>query len=215
MHRYLVMLAKFLALIGIGSAAPTGLLKVTNDSEHNAIYTKGSNLVSPHIQLLGREPKITATARKELMEGIACMKAVTEYNPQNWAAFWTMGKAYQALGDHEAANTAFKTAFGIQTKNPDVAREYSASCLELGLADEAIGANKLAITISPDDAGLYANLALAYLVAGKNEKALRAVKKSLEMKPDDKISQAAKKLVDEVLAGKRSQPKKMADFRKK
>ena len=186
----------------------------TNDDEHNFIYERGSQLISPHMQLLGRDPKVTKKVKEQVSRGISDLDAVTTFNPENWAAFWIKGKGYQVLGNPEAANTEFKAAFDIQKENPDVAREYASTCLDLGKAAEAIRATNHAIKLTPDDAGLYANLALAYLIDGKNTPAKEAVDRSLKMSPDDQISRAVLKIVDEVISGKRPQPKNMADLHK-
>jgi tetratricopeptide (TPR) repeat protein len=188
---------------------------VTNDDQHNEIYERGSQLISPHMQLLDRDPRVTKAVREQVTRGIRDLDAVTAFNPANWAAFWIKGKGYQVLGAHEAANKEFKASFDIQKENPDVAREYAASCLELRRGAEAVRVAQHAIEVTPDDAGLYANLALAFLIDGKNTEAKRAVEQALTMEPQDKISQAVRGVVDDIIAGKRTQPKTMADLNKK
>jgi Flp pilus assembly protein TadD len=196
------------------AVSSTPAVVVTNTEEHNAVYKRGTQLIVPHMQLLDRAPKVNDTVRGEVMLGIADLDAVTAYNPENWAAFWIKGKGYQVLGNHEAANAEFKSSFDLQKSNADVAREYASSCLELGKGDEAIRVNQHAITLTPDDAGLYANLALAFLIAGRNADSKVAIDRSLEMAPNDTISLAVRRVVDDVLSGKRPQPKKMVDLTK-
>jgi hypothetical protein len=53
------------------------------------------------------------------------------------------------------------------------------------------------------------------LIDGKNSEAKKAVEQALAMAPQDKISQAVRGVVDDVIAGKRGQPKTMADLNKK
>ncbi|PAW72137.1 MAG: hypothetical protein B9S38_05605 [Verrucomicrobiia bacterium Tous-C4TDCM] len=205
------MIGKLIALF-TGSPLVAGDVVVTNDDEHDQVCQRGGNLISPHMQLLGRNPKLSAKAKTELSRGIADLDAVTAYNPKNWASFWMKGKGYQALGDQKAANAEFKVSFAIQKENPDVAREYAASCLQLGDGEEAISATQHAITLTPRDAGLHANLALALLISGKHEEARTAIVESLNMAPADRISLAVKKVIDEAASGKRRQPKTMADL---
>lgn len=150
---------------------PIAAITITNDEQHNEVYKRGSQLISPHMQLLNRNPKVTKTVREEVSRGIRDLDAVTAYNPQNWAALWIKGKGYQLLGDHKAANSAFKGSFEIQRENPDVAREYAASCLELGYGLDAVRATEHAIQLKPNDAGLHANRALALLIDGRNTEA--------------------------------------------
>jgi cytochrome c-type biogenesis protein CcmH/NrfG len=147
MYSHSITPATFVATLLLGSAMATELPKVTNDAEQNAAYARGSDLISPHVKRLEREPRVTEKARSDLSEGISYLKAVTDYNGRNWAAFWVMGKAYQALGNNMAANGSFRSSYKIQTENSDVAREYALSCLEIGLGDEAIQATKKAISL--------------------------------------------------------------------
>lgn len=187
---------------------------VTNDDQHNEVYQRGSGRISPSMQLLGREPKVSQKVKEQILIGIKDLDAVTAYNPKNWAAFWIKGKGYQALGNYTAANAEFKASFGLQKENADVAREYAASCLELGLGDEAVSAARHAIALKPNDAGLHANLALALLISGKNAEAKNAILESLKMAPAGRISLAVSKIIDDVIAGKRGQPKTMGDLTK-
>lgn len=219
MVRAFIILGIFSTLFGCkkaGPARPAELTSVvvTNVDEHNAIFERGSQLISPHMQLLNRDPKVTRKVREQVLRGIADLDAVTAYNPENWAAYWIKGKGYQVLGDAQTANSEFKASFDIQKENPDVAREYASTCIDLGLGTEAVHAIEHAITLTPDDAGLYANLALALLIRSKNAEAKDAINRSLEMSPDDQISRAVLKIVDEVISGERPQPKNMADLHK-
>ncbi|QQL44427.1 tetratricopeptide repeat protein [Sulfuriroseicoccus oceanibius] len=220
MLRALIIMGLFSTLFGCKNeeaaeqhAEPVAVV-VTNDDDHNAIYERGSQLISPHMQLLNRDPKVTKKLIEQVTRGIADLDAVTAYNPGNWAAYWIKGKGYQVLGDPQAANAEFKASFDIQKENPDVAREYASTCLDLGLGAEAVRATEHAITLTPDDAGLYANLALALLISGKNVEAKEAVDRSLQMAPNDQISQAVRNIVDDVISGVRPQPKNMADLHK-
>lgn len=151
---------------------------------------------------------------KQITSGIRDLDAVTEYNPQNWPAFWIKGKAYQALNEPYMAYAQFHTCFTMQKENPDVARELALSCLDIGKAQEATEVTLHAIGLTPEDAGLHANLALAYLLLGENEKALNAIKESLKIDPDDSISKTVEGLVVQVVDGRRPQPKSMADLQK-
>lgn len=201
-----------LLLFLTGASAVAQQIAVTNTEEHNAAFKRGAALISPNMELLDRAGKSDAKARAEITEGIRYLNAVTEYNPENWAAFWIKGKGYQSLGDWTAANAEFKKSFEQQDQNPDVAREYALSCMELGLSDEAIKAAVHAVKTDPADSGLQANLALAYLIGGKIEEAKKAIAISLEKSPDDKISQTVKTVIEKVASGEKKQPKKMADL---
>jgi hypothetical protein len=120
------MIGRLLALI-LGSSAGAEEAAVTNVEQHDATYKRGVLLIAPCMQLLERRPKVTKKARRQARHGIALLDAVTDYNPQNWSAFWTKGKAYQFLGEHRLANAEFRASFSVEQHNPDVAREYALS----------------------------------------------------------------------------------------
>jgi Flp pilus assembly protein TadD len=189
-------------------------LTIRSDADAGAAFKKGADLIDSHMSLLERSPGASQRAREDLTQGIAYMQAVTRYKPENWAAFWFEGKAYQALGQHAAAYEEFKSAYTLQQKNADVAREFAESCLELGRNKEAIDATQHAITLSPNDAGLRANLALAYLLVADNQNARQTADGALKMNPNDKITARLKAVIDDVIAGKRAQPRTMADLQK-
>jgi len=202
------MFEKLRVLLGMTEAS------VTNDDEHNTVYQRGSKLIDRYMLVSDRRTTIDWWAKRQIASGIRDLDAVTSYNPQNWAAFWIKGKGYQVLRDPYLAYTEFHTCFAIQKDNADVARELALSCLDIGRAEEAAEVTEHAISLTPDDAGLYANLALAYLLCGLNEKARSAITKSLQINPDDSISQSVSKLIAQVIAGERTQPKSMADLQK-
>lgn len=187
---------------------------VQNDEQQNSFFKQGGNLLMPNIELVGQNPPRDENARKQILQGIAYLDAVTTYNPKNWTAFWFKGKGYQALGDHKTSYREFKAAYVLQQTNPDVSRELAYACMQLGMGDEAIEVSLHAVTANPNNAGLYANLGLAYLIAGKNDSAKYAIEKSLKMDPRDKISQAALAMVQDVIDGRRPQPKKYSDLEK-
>lgn len=160
---------------------------------------------------------------------INCLSVLLKSNTRSWSkgtsrgsavdnpgyallAYWVMGKAYQALNQSENACDAFGRSFAIQKDNPDVAREYMFECLNLGRTAEAIDAARHGVELSPNDAGLVANLALAYLVGGQIDEAVTAIDKSLKIAPDDKITQDLRTIILEVRDGKRPQPKSLREL---
>lgn len=188
--------------------------EILTHDEHDRRYKTACNLIQPYFHLHGvkSRPVLSLKDSGKLRTGIRILERVIEYRPSNWAAHWIIGKAHQALAEPDLACEAFKRAFEIERRNPDVAREYALECLHLGRFEDAIAANQQAIQSSPADAGLLANLALAYLLAGKLKMAQVAVKQSLVMAPKDSITIYVDRIISEVQAGKRSQPKSVADI---
>jgi len=204
------MLGKLFGLQGGEDVLPE--FTINSVDEHNAVYVRGVDLIKPHLWLDNKIPKLTTDGSKNIRRGIHDLQAVTAYNPSNWNAFWIIGKGYQALREPELAYQNFKAARELNKENPNVAREYAESCLRLGHGTEAVIVAVAAVEASPRDAGLHANLALAYLIAGAIPYAQQAIQNSLTIQPDDKISQSVKRVIDEVAEGKRPQPKKLSDL---
>jgi tetratricopeptide (TPR) repeat protein len=208
------LLLAILGLSGCGVESPDAAeVKVNSPEEHDRVYREGAELITPYMQLQGRAPRpVSADARKEILRGIRLLERVTEYNPNNWSAYWVMGKGYQAVADPNSACNAFRKSFGIQRQNPDVAREYMFECLKLGRATDGVNAAEHAVSLRPNDAGLLANQALAYLIGGRVDDALRSVDKSLGVAADDQITKDLKRVILEVKSGARPQPRKMSDL---
>lgn len=207
------------SLVGCSPAqtTTTKVEPVTNDADHNRYFQEGSGLIKPYMRLHGVPEKSTSSskAKAEIARGIALLDAVIAYNTNNWAAYWTIGKGYQALGDSEKACDAFGKSYVIQRENADVAREYMFECLNLGRTTEAISAAEYAVSLSPNDAGLHANAALAYTLAGRIADAQAAIFKSLQIDPNDKISLTLRRIVQEIADGKRKQPRTMRELERR
>ncbi len=184
------------------------------DADHDRIYQQGCDLISPYMQIVGKEarPAGTREARQSLMQGISLLEQVVHMNPDNWSAYWVIGKAYQALQDSKKACDAFGRSFALQKNHADVAREYMLESLNVGRTAQAVDAAEHGARIRPNDAGLLANLALAYLLDGKIEDALRSIEKSIELAPDDEISKNLRTIVRDVQDGKRTQPQSIHDL---
>jgi tetratricopeptide (TPR) repeat protein len=216
----IVLLTQILAMLCILSGcskeqtAEGPIKPIRSDEEHNRRYNEAVKLISPYMKLQGASPKPadTEAAQRELRRGIRLLEAVTAYAPDNWSAHWITGKAFQALNEQQSACNAFKRAYEIQDQNADVAREYMHACLELGRTEEALVAAEKAVSVRPKDAGLHANLALACLLAGKNSDALKSIEEALRLNAADTISQNVKKVIQEVIDGKRPQPKKLSEI---
>ena len=208
-----------LSIFGIGGCSEdpgknNSQAKSYAPGDHNRIYQEACDLIQPYMRLEGAKPRSAESgkARDELNRGIFLLQRVVEINPRNWSAYWVLGKAYQSLNDSSSACDAFGKSFEIQKENPDVAREYMFECLNLGRAEDGIAAARRAVELKPNDSGLLANLALAYLIGGRLDDALSNVDQSLMLEPDDTVTQALKKLALEVQQGKRAQPTSMRDL---
>jgi tetratricopeptide (TPR) repeat protein len=128
-----------------------------------------------------------------LKDGIAKLKSALEVRPghgKNWSTFWLLGKAYEALGEFENSYQCLKSAFEINQKHVDVARELMASCLRTGRTAEAVGAAKIARDLAPSNPGVIANLALAFFKNGQLDEALSTGREALRLAPSDSITRS-------------------------
>jgi hypothetical protein len=121
-----VIILRSLLLHGFGGVVhPSEPVSIRDSDDHNRVYRAACDIIQPYMRLHGTpEEKVTRNAATELKQAIGMLDAVTTYAPENWSAFWIKGKAYQALANRKDARVAFKSAFDLQDKNPDVAREY-------------------------------------------------------------------------------------------
>jgi len=201
------------SLIGSGSSTAKPW-PISNGEEHNQYYNEAWKLIQPYLRLAGAMDKKADTqkARAKLERAIALLHEVVVYNPGNWSAFWLLGKAYQTMDDHQKAYNFLGKSYGIQKENPDVAREYMFECLELTKADEGVTVGEQAVSLRPMEAGLHANLALAYMIAGRMADARSAVDKALQLDSSDQISLAVRRRIQQVAEGTRLQPRTIRDL---
>ncbi len=151
-------------------------------------------------------------AKRRLKRALTLFNRALEIHPGSWQSLWGVGKIYQRLGVPEKALQAFAAAHKLEPEQADVAREAGLAALELGAAGAAIRFTHAAIAVADDDAGLVSNLALAYLLDGKPEAALRHAEDALGREPSDVITITLHIIIKEVLAGERSCPTSMAEL---
>ncbi|MDD2335263.1 MAG: hypothetical protein PHD01_01655 [Geobacteraceae bacterium] len=141
------------------------------------------------------------------------MRTVVDMNPWNWAAFWILGKGYQAQGRSYEACDAFSRAYAVQEQNAEVAQEYMVECLNVGKTKKAVDLAHAALQLRPDEAGLKANLALCLLIDAQVEIAQTMVTEAVEADPNDETTKRLKQVIEEVRSGKRPQPRRYADLK--
>lgn len=166
--------------------------------EHNRAFQDGSELVKGELLLTGsRAPACVDQSCRARLERALCLFArVLEINPKNWAAMWLAGKLHQRLGDDSAALAWFSKAHSENPSQPDVAREASICAMALGRSTDAIYYAQRALHSKPSDSGLQANLALAFLLAGRLDEAKTAVVKALAIDASDSVSQTIRSMTD-------------------
>jgi len=162
------------------------------EPDMSAAFRRGTNLLQPFLVLTdkGSSNPRSPEARAQIDEGIRLLAEVTNAQPENWAAFWFIGKGQQAVGNHAAAEAAFQRAHTINPRHPDVAREFMIESVCTGKLEQAVAVAKRTAELHPSDAGLLANLGLAYLANSQVKEARRAVEGALALEPKDSVTQA-------------------------
>ena len=194
-----------------GKAAFVGRVTNPDEIEHDALYERA-------IALLGFTGRLVPPVRLSLVQkwrvhrGLRLMRKVLSIRPDNWAALWTLGKALQVSGDSTEALDAFSKAYSINPSHADVAREASISAMECGRHDAAQTFAEKAVQLRPDDAGLLANLALVSLLKHDLAAAREQVERAYLANPDDRITQAIRRVVTEVISGSRPRPNHVRDL---
>lgn len=188
--------------IFVREPAPT--ITAEESAAHDEAFRKASELVSPSMVLAGTTPE--PVNRAKVVEAIGLLESALRHDPRNWAAYWILGKAHQALEDKPAAHDAFKRAAEIHPYHPDVAREQCLALLALDRAAEAVTVAQRAVNYNPEDPGLVANLALAQLLHGDVAAAEQNASKALAAAPDDPVTGTLVKLIADVKAGTTARP---------
>lgn len=191
-------------LIGILGLLAVSTWALAAQGHLSATFKRGTDLLTPYLVLTDKvsaDPK-TKNARAQIEEGIRLLGEVTQAQPDNWAAFWFIGKGHQALRNHAAAEGAFRRAYEIKPGHTDIARELVIESVCSGKLDQGVAVAKQVVDHNPRDAGMAANLGLAYLASGQLKLARQAIERALALDPSDTISQALYKEIAAVEAGR-------------
>ncbi len=179
-------------------------LALAADPSSEESFKKGSALIEPYMAVVDRESAdpTTPAAKKDLAEGIRLLTLVTKQDPQNWSAFWLIGKGEQARRNHLAAELAFQRAFELEPGQSAVGRELMIESICAGHSADAVRVAEKSVSLNPRDSEMVANLALAYLADGQIGKARRAVNDSIVLEPKDEITHALSREITAVEEGR-------------
>lgn len=174
-----------------------------------ALFTRASDLIGtlalapPSKPLLPSERQALEAGRALLLE--ACGREAS------FASCWFLGKVELRLRNLDAALVAMQTAHSSQPDQPDGCRELASIYLELGRAEDALPVTYRAVQLCPADAGLRCNLALVLLLTGNVPAAHAEASAALSADPNDTITRALLKMIDDVIAGRRACPRSLAE----
>ena len=181
--------------------------------QHNALTEKGWAILNDHILLLERDQvRIGFFAKRRLKKAIVLFQDALHIDPDNFSSRWALGKIYQVLNDHRSSLKWFEAARALENGNADVCREACLAAMECGEFSKALDFSDQAIALSPDDASLYCNKALALMFLHRDADAIEAVVSSLLRKPQDKITRNVRAIVHSVADGSRPRPETMKEL---
>jgi len=196
------MLRVSLTIALLASAAAA--LAVGTAEEIDAAYKRGGMLLEPFLVLSDQDSSDPATpqAQAQIREGIRLLSTVVDAKPNNWAAYWLIGKGFQALREHPAAAAAFKQSYAINPSHRDIARELVIESICAGHTAAAVVVAEGIAKSNPADAGLTANLGFSYLTNGQLAKARAATERALALSPGDNITIALLAEITAVQSGR-------------
>ena len=133
-------------------------------------------------------------------------------HPNNAAALWLQGKILQLLGDFDASLDRLAKAHLVDPNSTVFAREAGISATEAGKLDVAVFYAQEALRMTPGDAGLRTNLAIAHLFAGNLAAAKKEINDARSSEPNDQTTRSVWALVGEVAAGRMRRPTKTSEI---
>ncbi len=164
---------------------------------------------------LRREPGAPARTGAEadaLSQPIAELQSLTAKYPDAANPPLALGMAWFAIGKADAARRQLSRAATLDPTNTIILKELGSVCLDLGDAASAVESAAKAVAISPDDPELLGNLAVGQLLAGDGAKAKQTISHALTIAPHESINGSIRDLIDDVLAGRRENPKTLLEL---
>jgi tetratricopeptide (TPR) repeat protein len=189
---------------------------VTTDQEARKLFDEAAAIVGDEI-LLHERQRMAAPGwflRRRLKRALRLFNHVLELKPQSWNSMWLIAKVHQRLGDLEHAFSWMERAYQSNPSQLDVAREASLIAMDLGRKEAAVVYAHRATQLEKEDAGLMANLALAYLLANDLAQARATIARSLEMDPADGISKTIEGIIAHFEREKKTPPCRTEELQK-
>jgi tetratricopeptide (TPR) repeat protein len=147
----------------------------------------GTEAPPPHPEMAGSGDLVARVIRNGAVDPAGLKAIESESDPLQSAAansiaanFEEKRKNYAAAAHYLQAALVFLPDHGVLLEN------YSAVLLHLGRADEALLRAQQAVRVSPQSADAFLLLGYAYYKSDHNREAIAALKKSLQLRPDDR-----------------------------
>jgi tetratricopeptide (TPR) repeat protein len=177
--------------------------------EYNRHYRRAAELLAGAVQVHDAPQDAGADIAGRLRDALEELLHCLGLAPYSYSCLWLCGKAHQTLGEHEAALAYFERSATANAENPNLPREACLEAMALGQAEKALRYALDACCRDPNDAGLVSNLALALTLNNRLDEAVEAAERSMRMAPDDRVSAAALRYIDDIREGRKPMPKRI------
>lgn len=162
-----------------------------------------------------REPGTPAKSVDDvsaLERAIADLQSLVAQYPKVANPSLALGMAWFAIGKANAARRQLDRAAELDPTNTIILKELGGVCLDQGDFVAASQAGAKAVAIKPDDPELLGNLAVSQLLGGNGSKAKQTISHALMLDPNDPINDNIRVMIDDVLQGRREEPKTLMEL---
>jgi len=145
--------------------------------------------------LAGTEPLLARLIRNGAVD-TAALRAIEEQGiAEQSAAANSVAATFEESRNNLAAAARYaEAALRFLPRHPVLLQNYAALLLQLGRAPEALAYALRAVEANPKLAEAYSMLGYAYYKNDRNREAIAALKKSLELHPDDRVRELMERL---------------------
>jgi Flp pilus assembly protein TadD, contains TPR repeats len=179
----------------------------------DSLFSTAAEILRKHFVNPG-QPALSGDAALEVSTATGMLEKVLAEVPDWWNARWFYGKGQMALGNYESAYKAFSHAYRHEKNVEAILRELAGVCLVLQKFEEAVTVSEAALALDPANAELLGNLAVAFILVGRNAHARKAIDAAIKLNPNDRINTVVSQRLGEIETGLREQPKSLGDLSK-
>lgn len=139
----------------------------------------------PHCPKVDLGDRATALQKAQDWPGLLTWcRQWTRAKPDNNAARFNLGFAYEKVGRYSNAIAAYREALRLKPDDANAWFNLGVTYRKLGRAGKAIEAYREALRLKPDYADAWNNLAVAYRKVDRFQEAIEAYQKAVHFKPD-------------------------------
>ena len=175
------------------------------------IFARAFQMVWQFRRELGAPVKSGDEASK-LSQPIEELQSLIAKYPDAAKPSLALGMAWYAVGKTDAARHHLDRAAQLDPTNTMILKELGGVCLDQGDFAGAVDVATRAVAVQPDNAELLGNLAVSQLLAGENTRAKQTISYALSNDPSDSINCNIRSMIDEVICGRRAQPKSLLEL---